>query len=414
MLILLVFSINNKKLSLMSNPLSNRITQLTESATLKMAALGRALKQQGVAVIDLSLGEPDFDTPTHIKEAAKQAIDQGYNKYTPVSGYLDLREAIALKFKRDNNLTYTPDQIVASTGAKQSIINVVLAIVNPGDEVLLPAPYWVSYAAMTELAEGIPIEIKGSIENNFKITPQQLELAISPKSKLIIFSSPCNPTGSVYSKSELKALAEVIAKYPNLYVISDEIYEFITYSGKHESIAQFDFIYDRVITVNGLSKAFAMTGWRLGYIGAPLAIAKACDKMQGQYTSGTCSITQRAAIAALTGNLTPTFEMRNEFLKRRDLILSLLKNIKGVKCNTPEGAFYVFPDVTYYIGKKYNNTLINNVDDLSLFLLNDAHVSTVGGGSFGDPDCIRISYANSSQNIKDAIAKIAISLDKLN
>lgn len=394
--------------------LSHRIENLTESATLKMAALGRELKAKGISIIDLSLGEPDFDTPQHIKDAAKKAIDEGYTKYTPVAGYPELKQAICQKFKRDNNLDYTPDQIVVSTGAKQSIINVVMCLVNEGEEVLLPAPYWVSYAAMAELAQGIPKEIATSIETDFKITPKQLQDAITPKSKLIIFSSPCNPTGSVYSHAELKALAEVIAQHPNLYIISDEIYEFINYGAKHESIAQFDIIKDRVITVNGLSKAFAMTGWRLGYIGAPVAIAKACDKMQGQFTSGTNSITQRAAITALTTSLQPTFDMRTEFERRRNLIVSLLQQIKGVKINVPQGAFYVFPDVSAYIGTKTpDNQLIANVDDLSMYLLNDANVSTVSGSSFGSPTCIRLSYATSQEKITTAVQKIKDSLEKL-
>ncbi len=386
--------------------LSDRIVNLNESDTLKMAALARQLQSKGIKVINLSLGEPDFDTPHHIKAAAKQAIDDNYSHYTPVSGYLDVRQAIVQKLKRDNGLDYTPEQIVISTGAKQSIANVVLCLVNPGEEVLLPSPYWVSYAAQVELAEGIATEVKATLANGFKITPQQLAQAIKPHTKLIIFSSPCNPTGAVYSKEELQALATVIAQHDNLYVVADEIYEYINYVGKHESLAQFDFIKDRVITVNGLSKGFAMTGWRLGYIAAPLPIAKACDKMQGQFTSATCSITQRAAIAALLGDLTPTYAMRDAFKKRRDLILELLNDIPGFITDVPDGAFYVFPDVSYYLGKTDGETTIQNVDDLSMYLLNKAHVSTVNGMAFGDDKCIRISYATSEENIKEACRRM--------
>ncbi|QQS28070.1 MAG: pyridoxal phosphate-dependent aminotransferase [Sphingobacteriales bacterium] len=393
--------------------LSDRIVNLNESDTLKMAALARQLQGQGVKVINLSLGEPDFDTPEHIKTAAKQAIDENFSHYTPVSGYLDVRQAIVQKLKRDNGLDYTPEQIVISTGAKQSIANVVLCLVNPGEEVLLPSPYWVSYAAQVELAEGIATEIPAGIETGFKITPDQLAKAIKPNSKLIIFSSPCNPTGAVYSKEELRALAEVIVQYDNLYVVSDEIYEYINYVGKHESLAQFDFIKDRVITVNGLSKGFAMTGWRLGYLAAPLAIAKACDKMQGQFTSATCSIAQRAAIAALTGDLTPTIEMRDAFKKRRDLILSLLKEIPGLITDVPDGAFYVFPDVSFYLGKSDGEMTINNTDDLSMYLLHKAHVSTVNGQAFGNENCIRISYATSEENIIEACQRMKTQLARL-
>lgn len=393
--------------------LSDRIVNLNESDTLKMAALARQLQGQGVKVINLSLGEPDFDTPEHIKTAAKQAIDENFSHYTPVSGYLDVRQAIVQKLKRDNGLYYTPEQIVISTGAKQSIANVVLCLVNPGEEVLLPSPYWVSYAAQVELAEGIATEIPAGIETGFKITPDQLAKAIKPNSKLIIFSSPCNPTGAVYSKEELRALAEVIVQYDNLYVVSDEIYEYINYVGKHESLAQFDFIKDRVITVNGLSKGFAMTGWRLGYLAAPIAIAKACDKMQGQFTSATCSIAQRAAIAALTGDLTPTIEMRDAFKKRRDLILSLLKEIPGLITDVPDGAFYVFPDVSFYLGKSDGEMTINNTDDLSMYLLHKAHVSTVNGQAFGNENCIRISYATSEENIIEACQRMKTQLARL-
>jgi len=393
--------------------LSNRIVNLNESDTLKMAALARQLQSQGIKVINLSLGEPDFDTPEHIKEAAKQAIDQNYSHYTPVSGYLDVRQAVVHKLKRDNGLDYTPEQIVLSTGAKQSIANVVLCLVNPGDEVLLPSPYWVSYAAQVELAEGIATEVPASMENGFKITAQQLEAAIKPNTRLIIFSSPCNPTGAVYSKEELRQLAEVIVEHNDLYVVSDEIYEYINYVGKHESMAQFEFAKHRVITVNGLSKGFAMTGWRLGYIAAPLAIAKACDKMQGQFTSATCSITQRAAIAALTGTMEPVYAMQKAFRHRRDLMLDLLNDMPGFITKIPDGASYVFPDVSYYLGKTNGETIINNVDDLSMYLLNHAHVSTVNGQAFGNEKCIRISYAASEDNIREACARMKQHLAKL-
>lgn len=390
--------------------LSERIVHLSESATLKMAALARQLQQKGINVISLSLGEPDFDTPQHIKEAAKAAIDANYSHYTPVSGYIDVRQAVCTKLKRDNGLDYTPDQIVISTGAKQSIINVVLCMVNPGNEVILPAPYWVSYAAMVELAEGRVIEIPTSIENDFKMKPQQLAAALTPNTRLIIFSSPCNPTGTVYSREELRQFADVLADYPNVYVVSDEIYEYINYVGKHESMAQFADMKERVITVNGLSKGYAMTGWRLGYIAAPLEIAKACDKMQGQYTSATCSITQRAAIAALTGSMSATEEMQVAFARRRALIVELFGQIEGVKCNNPQGAFYIFPDMSYYLGKSDGERVIGDMDDLSMYLLEKAHVSTVAGSQFGDKNCIRISYAASEENIREACRRIAAAL----
>ena len=393
--------------------LSDRITNLAESATLKMAAMARAMKQKGIDVIPLSLGEPDFDTPEHIREAGKKAIEDRYSHYTPVNGYLELREAICTKFKRDNGLEYTPNQIVVSTGAKQSIANVVLSLVNPGEEVILLAPYWVSYAAQVYLAEGKYIELPGSIDNDFKVTPDELEAAITDKTKLIIFSSPCNPTGSLYSKEELRGLAEVIAKHNDLYIVSDEIYEHINYVGKHQSIAQFDFVYERVITVNGLSKAFAMTGWRLGYIGAPLPIAKACTKMQGQFTSGTCAVSQRAAIAALLEDLAPTYAFRDEFKRRRDLMLEWLKDIPGFKTKVPPGAFYLFPDVSYYFGKSDGTTTINDVDDLCMYILNDAHVAVVTGKAFGNDQCMRISYANSEETLREAVNRMKVCLAKL-
>lgn len=394
--------------------LANRIANLNESATIKMAQMTRELKSKGRDIIDLSLGEPDFETPELIREAAKKAIDDGFTHYTPVAGYLDVRQAIADKFLKDNGLTYTADQIVISTGAKQSIINAVLCLVNPGDEVILPAPYWVSYSAMVKLAEGTIIELPTTVDSDFKITPEQLEAAITSKTKLIIFSSPCNPTGTVYTKDELKALAEVVAKHDNLYIISDEIYEHINFTGEHASIAQFDFIYDRVITVNGLSKAFAMTGWRLGFIGAPLWIAKACDKIQGQYTSATNSITQRATIAALQADSKTGDEMKAAFLRRRDLVYRMLKDIDGLKFNNPEGAFYFFPDVSNYFGKTYNGQTIKNADDMAMFLLNEGNLSVVTGTAFGDSNCIRLSYATSDEKLIEAMNRMKVALGKLN
>lgn len=393
--------------------LAKRIANLNESATIKMAQLTRELKSQGRDIIDLSLGEPDFETPEHIKAAAKKAIDDGFTHYTPVAGYLDVRKAIAEKFMRENGLLYTPEQIVISTGAKQSIINAVLCLVNPGDEVILPTPFWVSYSAMVKLAEGTIVEIPTNIESDFKISPEQLENAITPKTKLIMFSSPCNPTGTVYTKEELKALAEVVARHDNVYIISDEIYEHINFTGQHASMAQFDFIYDRVITVNGLSKAYAMTGWRLGYIGAPLWIAKACDKIQGQYTSATCSITQRAAIAALEGDVETTLTMKAAFLRRRDLVFQMMQNIKGLKFNNPHGAFYFFPDVSNYFGKTYNGNTINNADDMAMYLLNEGNLSVVTGSAFGDQNCIRFSYATSDDKLVEAMKRLKIALEKL-
>lgn len=393
--------------------LAARIANLNESATIKMAQLTRELKSQGRDIIDLSLGEPDFETPLHIREAAKKAIDDGFTHYTPVAGYLDVRKAISEKFLRENNLQYTPEQIVISTGAKQSIINAVLCLVNPGDEVILPTPFWVSYSAMVRLAEGVIREIPTTIESDFKISPQQLEAAITPKTKLIMFSSPCNPTGSVYTEDELRGLAEVIAKHPHVYVISDEIYEHINFTGRHASMAAFEFIYDRVITVNGLSKAFAMTGWRLGFIGAPAWIAKACDKMQGQYTSATCSITQRATIAALNGPLDTVDEMKAAFLRRKELVYGHLKEIKGLKLNNPQGAFYFFPDVSNYFGRSHQGTVIQNADEMALYLLHAGNVSVVSGSAFGDDNCIRLSYATSDDKLKEAMRRMQHALEQL-
>lgn len=395
------------------NPISDRLLSMEESATLAMSRKSRALKAQGKDVITLSLGEPDFDTPDFIKVAAKKGIDDNYSHYTPVSGYLDLREAIARKFKRDNGLDYKPDEIVASTGAKQSIANVVLSTINPGDEVIIPAPYWVSYIQIVQLAEGKPIVIAATIDADFKITAAQLEKAITPKTKLMIFSSPCNPTGSVYTKSELAELAKVIQK-SGIYVIADEIYEHINFGEKHTSLASFSEIKNQVITVNGVSKAFAMTGWRLGYIGAPKIIAEACDKIQGQITSGTCSITQRAVIAALDANPSVLKEMISAFHKRRDLVLNLLNEIKGVKTNVPQGAFYVFPDVSYFFGKSYNGRIVNNADELALLLLEEGLVALVTGAAFGDDNCLRISYAASEETLQLAIARIKNVLEKMN
>ena len=393
--------------------LAKRIANLNESATIKMAQMTRELKSQGRDIIDLSLGEPDFETPEHIKTAAKKAIDDGFTHYTPVAGYLDVRKAIAEKFMRENGLLYTPEQIVISTGAKQSIINAVMCLVNPGDEVILPTPFWVSYSAMVKLAEGNIVEIPTTVESDFKISPAQLEAAITPKTKLIMFSSPCNPTGTVYTRDELKALAEVIVRHENLYVICDEIYEHINFTGQHASMAQFDFIYDRVITVNGLSKAYAMTGWRLGFIGAPLWIAKACDKIQGQFTSATCSITQRATIAALEGDSSTTLVMKEAFLRRRNLVFQMMQDIKGLKFNNPQGAFYFFPDVSNYFGKSYNGVTINNADDMAMYLLNEGNLSVVTGSAFGDQNCIRFSYATGDDKLVEAMKRLKIALEKL-
>lgn len=393
--------------------LSSRLQKFNEPETLKMAKLGRELRAKGADVVDLSLGEPDFDTPEHVKASGKKAIDENYSHYTPVAGYADLREAVCVKLKRDNNLDYKAENIIVSTGAKQSLANVILAVVDTGDEVIIPTPFWVTYSELVRLADGKPVFIQSSIESNYKITPEQLEKAITPKTKLFMFSSPCNPSGSVYSKEELKGLAEVFKKHPDVLIISDEIYEYINYVGKHESIAQFPEIKDRVIIVNGLSKGFAMTGWRLGYIAADPAIVKGCEKLQGQLTSATCSITQRAAIDALTGDLEPSHKMTKAFTERRKRMLELLKEIPGVQCAEPDGAFYVFPKVDAYFGKKDGDTVIANADHLCMYLLNTAHVSTVTGSAFGEPTCIRISFANSMQNIEKAVARIKEALAKL-
>lgn len=394
--------------------LSDRINNLAESQTLAMAKKSRELQAQGKDIISLSIGEPDFDTPQFIKDAAKAAIDNNITRYSPVAGYLDLRKAISEKFKRDNHLTYTPEQIIVSTGAKQSIANIILSLVNPGEEVIVPIPYWVSYIETIKLAEGVPVTIPTSVESNFKISPEQLKKAITPKTKMIVFSTPCNPSGSVYNKEELKALAEVIIQFPDLYIISDEIYEYINFIGKHESIAQFDFIYDRVITVNGMSKGFAMTGWRIGYIGAPLWIAQACEKMQGQFTSGTSSISQMAALEAAKADPSVTVEMRDAFKKRRDLVLAALNEIPGLKTNTPDGAFYIFFDISSYFGKSYNTYTIKNSHDLSMFLLEEGNIALVSGDAFGDDNCIRFSYAAAEKTLIEAVKRIKESLAKLN
>lgn len=393
--------------------LAERVATLAESATIKMAQMARELRESGANVIDLSLGEPDFDTPEHIRKAGEAAIEAGFTRYTPVPGLLSLRQAISNKLKRDNNLEYGADQIVVSTGAKQSLMNVFLSVVDPGDEVIIPAPYWVSYAAMAHMAEANMVNIDAGVENDFKITGTQLEAAITDKTRLLVFSSPCNPSGSVYTKAELKELADVIAKYPEIIVVSDEIYEYINFEGQHESIAQFAEIFDRVVTVNGCSKGYAMTGWRIGYIAAPLWIAKACSKIQGQFTSGTCAIAQKAAETAINSDLAPTYKMRDTFKHRRDLILGLLKEIPGLVTNTPQGAFYVFPDVSSYFGKSVDGKTMNSANDLAMYILKDAHVSLVDGAAFGSPNCIRLSYATSDDNLKEAAKRIGEALAKL-
>jgi aspartate aminotransferase len=393
------------------NQLSDRINNLSTSATLAMAAKARELRAEGKDIIGLSLGEPDFNTPDFIKEAAIQAINDDYNSYTPVDGYVELKQAVIIKFKRDNNLTYTLPQIVVSTGAKQSLANVAAAMINPGDEVILPCPYWVSYNDIVQLSEGVPVEVKTSIDTDFKMTASQLEAAITPKTKMIWFSSPCNPSGSVYSKSELRALADVLQNHPHIYVVSDEIYEHINFVGGHASMAQFEDMYDRTITVNGVSKAFAMTGWRIGFIGAPSWIAGACNKMQGQITSGANCIAQRAVITAMEANPSKVKYMVDEFKNRRDLVLNLLNDIDGFKTNTPEGAFYVFPDISSFFGKTLRGKTITNASDFSLYLLEEALVATVTGDAFGNPDCIRISYAASQEQLLEAIKRIKESLN---
>jgi len=393
--------------------LSSRLERFSEPETLKMAKLGRELRSQGIDIIDLSLGEPDFDTPEHIKDAARKAVTENWSHYPPVAGYPELREAICQKFKRDNNLDYKPENIIVSTGAKQSLANAVFAVVDKGDEVIIPTPYWVTYSEIVKLGEGDVKLVRTSIENDYKLTPEELEAAITPKSKLFIFSSPSNPTGGVYSRDELAALAEVFKKHPQIFIISDEIYEYINYVGKHESIAQFSELKDRIIIINGLSKGFAMTGYRLGFIAANPTIVKACEKLQGQFTSGATAVTQRAAITALTAPLDTTWEMLTEFKARKKRVIELIEGIPGLKLSEPDGAFYVFPDVSSYFGKKDGEESISNADDLCMYLLNKAHVSTVTGRAFGEPNCIRISFANSMSKIEGGLKRITEAMAKL-
>ncbi len=390
----------------MQEKLSDRINNLATSQTLAMAAKTRELREEGKDIIGLSLGEPDFNTPDFIKEAAIQAINDNYNSYTPVDGYVELKDAVITKFKRDNNLTYNRAQIVVSTGAKQSLANAALVLLNPGDEVLLPCPYWVSYAEIVKLAEGVPVEVPTTVESNFKITPQQLRDAITPKTKMIWYSSPCNPSGMVYSKEELRALADVLLDFPDIIILSDEIYEHINFVGEHASMAEFEDMYDRTITINGVSKAFAMTGWRIGYMGAPEWIARACNKMQGQITSGANCIAQRAVITALLAPVSEIKFMVDTFKERRKLIISLMDKIDGFKTPEPEGAFYVFPDISYFFGKTLKGHKINNATDFSMFLLEEALVATVTGDAFGNGDCIRLSYAASEDQITEALKRI--------
>jgi len=388
------------------DPLSDRINNLSTSQTLAMAAKARELKEQGKDIISLSLGEPDFNTPDFIKEAAIKAINENYSTYTPVDGYMELKEAVCRKFKRDNNLDYKPSQIVVSTGAKQSLYNIAQVMLNEGDEVILPAPYWVSYYEIIKLSGGVPVVVPTTVENDFKMTAEQFEAAITPKTKMMWFSSPCNPSGSVYSREELTELVKVLEKHPNVYVVSDEIYEHINFSGTFCSIASIPGMFEKTITVNGVAKAFAMTGWRIGYMGAPENIAKACTKMQGQVTSGANSIAQRATITAVDANPSVLEDMVDAFHKRRDLVVDLMKEIPGIKINVPEGAFYVFPDVSHYFGKTLNGVEIRNADDLAIYLLEYANVATVTGDAFGNPDCIRISYATSEELLKEALKRI--------
>jgi len=393
--------------------LSRRINNLTESETIQMASLSRELKNKGIDVIDLSLGEPDFGTPDHIKAGAKIAIDEGDTHYTPVPGIPALRKAIVEKFKRDNDLEYDVDQIMVSTGAKQSLSNVILSILNPGDEVVLPTPYWVSYTAMIELAEGIINKVQSTVDNDFKITPAQLDKAITPKTKIFLYSSPCNPSGSVFSKEELRDFAEVLRDHEDIIIVADEIYEYLNYTDHHESMAQFDFIKDRVVVVNGVSKGFAMTGWRVGYLAAPQWLTKACDKMQGQVTSGTCSIAQRAALTALTSDMTPTYEMKEKFLNRRNLIIELLKGIPNINTSIPMGAIYIFPDVSYYFGKSNTTFTINDANDFCMYMLQVANVAMVTGKAFGVNECVRLSYSISEDKLREAVERIKKALSDL-
>lgn len=393
--------------------LSTLLQRFNEPETLKMAKLGRELRAKGVDVIDLSLGEPDFDTPQHIKDAAKKAIDDNWSHYPPVAGYPELRQAVCEKLKRDNNLDYKPENIVVSTGAKQSLANAILAVVDEGDEVIIPAPFWVTYSELVKIAGGVPVILSSKLENDYKVTADEVAEAITERTKLFLFSSPCNPSGAVYNKAELLALAKLFSAHPDIFIISDEIYEYINFVGAHESIAQFDDVKERVIIINGLSKGYAMTGYRLGYIAASPEVAKACEKIQGQFTSGANSVTQRAGIVALTGDMRPTEEMEKEFERRKKRVMELLSEIPGWKCSEPDGAFYVFPDVSAYFGKSANGQIIENADDLCMYLLNTAHVSTVTGRAFGSPECIRLSFANSLPKIEAAYARIKDALAKL-
>lgn len=393
--------------------LANRLDRISEPQTILMAKLGRELKAKGVNVIDLSLGEPDFKTPQHIITAATEAMDQGYTKYPPIAGFPDLKQAIITKLKRDNNLDYTQEQIMVSTGAKQTLANAILSIINPGDEAIIPTPYWVTYASLVSLSEGKNVFVPCGIEDNFKITPARLEAAITARTRLFIFSSPCNPTGTVYSKEELRALADVFVKYPDIVIISDEIYEYINYIGKHESIAQFTELKDRVVLVNGFSKGFAMTGWRLGYMAAPADLVKACDKLQAQFTSGANSIAQRAAITALLADLTPSFDMVAAFKERKEYIIPALAAIPGIRISEPAGAFYAFPDVSYFFGKSNGAAIINNADDMAMYLLNTAHVIGVSGTAFGDDNCIRFSFAAAMDTLKEGARRIKEALEAL-
>jgi len=392
---------------------SSLLDRFAEPETLKMAKLGRELRAQGIDIIDLSLGEPDFDTPQHIKDAAIKAINDNWSHYTPVAGFADLREAVCFKLKRDNNLNYKPENIVTSTGAKQSLANAILAVVDDGDEVVIPTPYWVTYSELVKIARGIVVQVSTSLESGFKLTPEQLDAAITDKTTLFMFSSPCNPSGAFYSRKELEGLANVLRKYPNVYIISDEIYEYINFVGKHESIAQFEDLKERIILINGLSKGFAMTGWRLGYIAANVEVAKACEKLQGQFTSATCSISQKAAVVALTADLKSSMEMAEEFTRRRAKVMEIVKKVPGIICSEPEGAFYIFPDVSSYFGKSDGTNIITNSADFSMYLLNTAHVSSVMGEAFGEPKCVRFSFANSMVNIERAWVRIIDALAKL-
>jgi aspartate aminotransferase len=393
---------------------AQRLNTITEPQTIKMAKLSRELKAKGINIVDLSLGEPDFKTPEHICNAAIKAMNEGYTKYPPVAGFPELLEAISIKLKRDNNLEYSKNEIIVSTGAKQSLANAVLALVDPGDEVIIPAPYWVTYTSLAQLAGGVVKVINCSIDHDFKLTPEQLEKSITSKTKLFMFSSPCNPTGSVYSREELAALAEVFKRHPQVVIISDEIYEYINYNGRHESIAQFEELRNRTVIVNGMSKGFAMTGWRLGYMAGPKEIVQACEKLQSQFTSGANSITQRAAITALLSDLGPTHKMLESFKQRREYVIGALKKMPGIKANVPEGAFYAFPDVSSFIGKSHGEHTINSVDDMSMYLMHEAHVATVTGNAFGNDTCIRLSFATSMTNLMEAMERIAKALGKLN